>query len=196
MNFSWLEPVFSWLEMAFRWFDDHAEAVFAGLLVLITYGLWKLNRAQVRLSETVERAYLSVEPLGIRSFKVDMSNAAIGIKNVGRLPARHVKWVVFSDFKSDVSWKKLDEPNEKQARGDNVVAPGSLMRQASRPFLTKKITNARYVYVWGAVFYDDGLGKSRTTRFCHRYPRDMFKAGQIESEYARFHTYGNETLPN
>ena len=26
-----------------------------------------------------------------------------------------------------------------------------------------------YLYVWGAVYYRDGFGEDRETRYCHRY---------------------------
>jgi hypothetical protein len=65
-----------------------------------------------------------------------------------------------------------------------------------------------YLYVWGAVYYEDGFGSGqRTTKFCHRYncinlaeiwePPGMggaarLKGHEIEAMFARYHRYGND----
>jgi len=62
--------------------------------------------------------------------------------------------------------------------------------------------------LWGIVVYDDGFRKARRSRFCHRhncvnldYVYDeestasfskIFFGRKIESEFARYHRYGND----
>ncbi len=63
--------------------------------------------------------------------------------------------------------------------------------------------NGWYLYVWGAVFYNDGFGNDRTTRFCHRYncqnigyitmsPGNIVMGYKIEGNFARYNRYGND----
>jgi hypothetical protein len=66
------------------------------------------------------------------------------------------------------------------------------MRQGALPFPATKISKGNYLYIWGAVYYEDGLGKHRTTHFCHRYACVNFADNQMAPEFARFHRYGND----
>ena len=67
--------------------------------------------------------------------------------------------------------------------------------------------NNVWVYVWGAIHYDDGFGNERHTNFCHRYDARGFspsvsgmsseqtqqlgRAG-VSIEGAIYHQYGND----
>src|SRR5262245_33862566 len=74
-------------------------AVFTAVLALSTIGLWIVTgfgiRVQARDTRILQRAYLSVVPLGLHPFRLDNRiGCNIGIKNSGNLPAREVSWVI------------------------------------------------------------------------------------------------------
>jgi hypothetical protein len=49
--------------------------------------------------------------------------------------------------------------------------------------------------VWGIVTYDDGFGKNRYTKFCHRYGTKLFigkSSFTIPSDAAFLHQEGND----
>src|SRR3546814_2864423 len=37
-----------------------------------------------------------------------------------------------------------------------------------------------FIFVWGIVYYDDGFGGRRFTRFCHRYPGACVRQRRID----------------
>jgi hypothetical protein len=54
-----------------------------------------------------------------------------------------------------------------------------------------------FIYVWGQVCYDDGFGRRRFTKYCHRYNRRVLRRLDdggygIPERDARFHEYGND----
>jgi hypothetical protein len=192
-------------------YNGAVTALATVFIMILTITLAGVGREQMRQTKILQRAFLSVEPKGVHALHRvgPVSVGHIGIKNVGHLPARNVKWVIEFALSEDDRLNRF-VVNEEAAEGDNVVSPGSEMRQGSGPIWTggnqpdeKKIRRVfgRYLYVWGAVFYDDGFKSRRVTRFCHRYNcinaeevRD-FSGGligmAIPSEHARYHRYGN-----
>jgi hypothetical protein len=116
------------------------------------------------------RARISVFAGGVNQLiGEDHGMGHVALKNVGKLPARNVSlWVdmMLSDYRE----AKFDVPpdDEKVAR---VVQPGTEMSQGSKTLihLLDLRTANRYAYVWGVAYYDDGYGRRRFTRFCHRY---------------------------
>ncbi len=183
---------------------------FTGVLGISIIGLWWETKSAAERQSTdtkiLQRAYISVEPAGIHGWRQDISkcNAAIDICSKGNLPARNVRWRIYhavslndrlNDFRVDI----------EDAEGENTVPPGTQMRQGGDIIYVgsselRKQTGL-YLYVWGAVWYDDGFGGDvRTTRFCHRYNCVNFemKGGDggvmnaIQAVYARFHRYGND----
>lgn len=72
-----------------------------------------------------------------------------------------------------------------------VVACGSQMifRDQDKPV---------YLYVWGIIGYDDGFGKNRTTKFCHRYnwiarePEQPPGHTAVSEKHGRYHEHGND----
>jgi hypothetical protein len=92
--------------------------------------------------------------------------------------------------------------DEIVAEGENTVPPGTKMRQGGGEIADMKWQDGLYLYVWGAVFYEDGFGKERVTRYCHRYNcgnlvvnasggLNWGKAA-IATKHARYHRYGND----
>ena len=154
------------------------------------------------------RAYLSVEPLGIRL--LSGSNNCLGqvsVRNVGKVPAKNVVVFVHMRF-SDQRDTKFDVPKDP----DNVlraIQPGATMTQGSVDYLLLQdimTANKKYVFVFGAVYYENGFNDIRRhTRFCHRYATASFDRTQwakegsathivIEASKARYHTHCNEAI--
>ena len=155
-------------------------------------------------------AYLCVEPLGI-VLTVGGTRVLghVGIRNVGNLPAHNVRW--FLDIKAS--------PNDAEKifpigalSGDLVAPPGvsvtwgtkagmliaDLNEQGLSVVRLRSEENPVFIYVWGTVFYQDGLDEDRWTHFCHRYNWVMRGDGEIakydiDRKYARYHEYGNGT---
>jgi hypothetical protein len=152
------------------------------------------------------RGYLSVEPIGIR--QLSDSNDCIGqvsVKNVGKVPAKCV--AVFVNMR--LSGQRDTEFNVQRDPDDvlRTIQPGAFMTQGSENYLpiSEVVKAGKYVYVFGAVYYEDGFGEDRRyTRFCHRYATASFdrrawmdaenltKRIVIDASKARYHTHCNE----
>ncbi len=82
-----------------------------------------------------------------------------------------MNWLVSQDHR--LSDLPIDA---SKLEGKNTLPPGAIMMQG-RPIIyvgdaEGDLKNKRgwYLYVWGAVLYDDGFGgDDRGTRFCYRY---------------------------
>jgi hypothetical protein len=216
------------------WLNEHApalQALSAALLVLLTLALVLLTLAyavftnklrnatdtlatiaadQAKLLAAGQRAYISVEPLGIGMF-VGRARVLghVGIHNAGRLPAHNVRW--FINMKASPDGVDKDFPIGALS-GDVVAPPGVTMPRGTRRGMLVAELNAQscspvkvrseespvFLYVWGLVRYQDGLGTERWTRFCHRYNWVMRGEGaignyNIDTKYGRYHEYGNGT---
>ncbi len=161
------------------------------------------NNITTESAERQDRAYLTVEPGGINRTKSDRAVGDVIVRNVGRIPAKNVKTYVRIKSAHSKDVGKLGWPTDG-VDSDRAIQPGGEMRRSSTGTTAiKNIDDPKvYVYVWGIVNYDDGFGRNRFTRFCHRYPgawttrrklperkisRDdprSFLAMRIESEYA------------
>jgi hypothetical protein len=110
-------------------------------------------------------------------------------------------------------WGRPTVPSSWQSHGDTAAAPRQMRIDAEFVHAGLRRQAGLYLYVWGAVFYNDGISKTeRTTRFCHRYNcanvtnvtvksdstnsfAVSFVVGkEISSEYARYHRYGNDAF--
>jgi hypothetical protein len=187
-----------------------------GLWIVTARGV----RTQTADTRILQRAYLSVEPGGIHAHNErgrillegekgpQQSVPHIVIQNVGHLPAREIKWLIEHKFSED---RRLDDfpIDEDRGEGRNVLPPGGFMTQGGVIINVGKGPNELkqqidlFLYVWGIVIYDDGFGTVRRTRFCHRYncvnldkvyeeTRSVSIGRKIESEFARYHRYGND----
>jgi hypothetical protein len=190
------------------------------VLLTLAYAIFKLGRTtdalasiaahQSKLLAANQRAYLCIDPLGI---VVTVGGTRVlghvGIRNVGNQAAHNVRW--FLDIKASPDDAEKGFPLGPMS-GDLVAPPGTTLRRATKAtmpiadLIEKGLSVVRvrseedpvFLYVWGVVHYQDGLGKERWTRFCHRYNWVMRGDGQIgkydiDSKFARYHEYGNGT---
>lgn len=104
--------VWSWQQSPTPWYGllekptDWLVAIFTGLLVIIAV-------RQIFDTRILQRAYVSVEPLGIEAmFDGAHLIGHVGIRNAGHLPARFVSW--FIDMKYTTSGDEADFPLKKQ----------------------------------------------------------------------------------
>jgi hypothetical protein len=174
-------------------------ALFTAVLGISTIGLWIVTargvRNQTRDTEIIQRAYISVEPNGITPHynKGDRVVASVIFRNVGHLPARNVRWYGkiekrgFS-FGDDYESFPTDEPFE----GKIVLPPGT-QTSVELGAITTEILGTM-AFIWGIVTYDDGFGKTRYTRFCHRYRTRHLTAEtfNLSGRDAALHRYGND----
>lgn len=193
----------------FNYLSPAIVAMATGAIGLFTYYLYKATSGMWAHTRTVERAYLAVEALGIRPFesidKVDHAVAHLSVRNVGHLPARHVRWFIDAELSSD--GKRADFPiDENLFYGDNVIPPGTEMKRSKNcAFSEQDIANflggGLYLYVWGKVRYFDGFKPGRSTRFCHRYDRrgiridekGLYKGHRMLGQSSmRYHQFGND----
>jgi hypothetical protein len=174
------------------------------LLLLATRTLLKdasnARARQERDSRLLQRAYLSVQPDGVRRLfrPPETAQASISIVNAGNLPARNIGWVINQAFSNDDGLKDFPVSKAK-AEGAHVVVPRSQMIQSGPPFpaglgtFATPESSSQYLYVWGAVFYNDGFGDNRTTRFCHRYNGISYNgSSDVIAEHGRLHSHGND----
>ena len=165
--------------------------LFAGLLLGAIHQLWITTRqnARAQRSDTavIQRAYLSAYPLGIDPLDAaSYADGHVGIRNVGHLPARRVRWFIEVATSSD--GRRTHFP-PGQFSGNNVVHPGSEMEQWGRTAISRQeFENFQqdnlWIYVWGTILYDDGFGNERRTNFCHRYDARGFSVAGVSSQQA------------
>jgi hypothetical protein len=185
--------------------------ILAGSTILLWWVTWQSGLRQAKETEILQRAYVSVDPLGTHLMK-DGGHIIghVAIKNAGNLPATHLSW--FINIKHTSGGEETGFPLEA-TKGRIVVAPHSETERGSDNKLVLQdlldASNAKvndrakenplYIYVWGMVRYHDGFTAGRTTQFCHRYnwinrPEAINPARcEINKEFARQHTEGNAT---
>jgi hypothetical protein len=186
---------------------DWMLASFTGLLAIFTARLWYTTQKDTRI---LQRAYIAVEPLGIHL----MQNGSelighVAMKNAGHLPARKVSW--FVNIHASESGEEHDSLFPLQPdKGNIVIVPGAAATRGSAKGVQvqtlnelsgagagvdRELEKSAYLYVWGAVRYDDGFKKMRTTRFCHRYSWNARKQYDnrcvIDAVDACYHEYAN-----
>lgn len=181
-------------------------AFFTFWLVVSTIGLWAATGAgillQTRDTRILQRAYLSVSPLGLEPYRAGLFiSCNVSFENVGHLPARKVRWFIDRAFSDERYFNELDIKEERFA-GKNVVTPGTRIIKSAQALDVETFQAAKlrtgdnqWFYIWGEVRYEDGFGKSRFTKFCHRYnfAGVGISGGDTVSErYARYHIYGND----
>ena len=175
-------------------------ALFTAILAIFTKRVWEDARV-------LQRAYIAVEPLGVHLMKNGSDLIGhVGIKNAGHLPARKLSW--FISIRFGHSGEERDDffPLEL-GKGNIVIAPGAVATRSSGISVKVQALNEfsgvgrdrerpTYLYVWGAVEYDDGFNIMRTTKFCHRYNwinrNERDKLYEIDAADARYHEYGND----
>jgi hypothetical protein len=176
------------------------------VLAVSTIGLWIVSvgagNRQSRETQILQRAYISVEPGGIRPYQGEGENRIacdVVIVNAGNLPARNIKWLI----KRKYSYSAIDadfKVDPDKLDGDIVLAPKAHARKGapatSRQELNEKQRGAEpdkaWLYIWGRVSYHDGFRADRWIEFCHRY--NLRGGGHvIDAENGRYHEKGNRT---
>jgi hypothetical protein len=177
-----------------------ALTVLIGLLALATLWLVWIASWQSRDIRNAQRAYLAVEPLGIRVV-ANRAIGLIGIRNAGHLAARKVGYFIClkKSEKDDEKSFPLDKPT-----GAIVIPPGATARMSGVQTLEMESNSTAsqqpdkiwvkptYLYVWGIVYYNDGFRGNRFTQFCHRYTWRKSDAPEIRELDAVFHDHGND----
>jgi hypothetical protein len=185
------------------------STVFAGLLVVVTFGLYwvarqqtELTRQQLQLARqqmhdtrVLQRAYVGALPGGVSTTTHGELLAHVELKNVGHLPASQVRSVLKFTPSDDGAWSP---PNvdDKDLRPAGVLPVGMSVTTGSHGIGVPQPWT-KYLYAWGRITYLDGFGKERRTNFCHRYntePREPQTGGRVRiaKEYGRHHEYGND----
>ena len=183
-------------------FDDPI-ALLTAFLLLANGLLTIVAVQQAKQTKILQRAHLSVEPLGIKCRKEDASwFATVGIANSGNLPANSLRWnILIERFSLNDDWKPCQGGNAD--RKGPVVPPGATVRRSGKRFSVDARYHSlpdqpeRFLYVWGEVTYTDGFGVGRFTRFCHRYNSHAIVPTsdggfEVKSEDGRYHDHGND----
>jgi|SRR5581483_5241561 len=180
----------------------HEHNMMEGLTAIGTLVLAFFTFVLSRDARRTQRAFIAVEPGGIRPFEGNDRRIAcdIIITNAGNLPARHVSWLIRRKFSTDAF--ESDFPiNDRELVGDIVIAPRVPARKGGPPldkdeFRQKRETaeeDRGWLYVWGIIQYHDGFVPNRQIRFCHRYNLRGESGMAITADKARYHEHGNST---
>ncbi|CAN7647797.1 hypothetical protein [Mesorhizobium caraganae] len=153
------------------------------------------------------RAYLSVVPDGINPLQIrPMVIGHVRVRNVGQAIAKNVHLMVRMTASQDRDLSAFDV-SEAETKPTGSIAPTADIWKGSYQTLSladiiPQGGKQNYLYVWGAVYYDDGFGQRRRTTFCHRYDTDSRvtegdQSGQITRVYvsadkARYTETGND----
>jgi hypothetical protein len=175
-----------------------------GLLIVVTLILggatYRLVTTGKVSAERQLRAYLSIEPEGINPyFGQSFLIGHIKIRNNGRIPAKNVS--IFSDIQRFDSGERVGFDLGEVKKTKMAVQPRANMKYgtygkwdipAPEKVRDRRIDMNGFLYVWGIVTYTDSFGTEGWTKFCHRYPCEMFGrdgAGlhSISRKYARYH---------
>jgi len=180
-------------------------ATFTATLWIATIQLQRTGERQNRTTRILERAFMSVEPGGLEEWQSrrDVISCDVIMRNVGKLPARNVRWSIQWDLDENRHRSNFSLSDDLD-HGPIVVAPGTRAINTTptrrtdefEAFLTNAGIQDRFAYVWGEVRYDDGFGVIRWIKFCHRYnvaaavgaPRH-----RIAPKRGRYHENGNST---
>jgi hypothetical protein len=123
---------FSKLGEALNWIAPALTAIATGFIAWFTLTLKKSTdtlakiakntaKAQSEETEIIQRAYLSVIPLGLTPYVLRERYACdIGFHNSGNLPATHVKWFIRRKVSTDPNRKDF-QINEGRFEGDLLV---------------------------------------------------------------------------
>jgi hypothetical protein len=168
-----------------------------------TIVLAEVGNRQIKDTRILERAYVSVEPGGIKPFigqgAMDRIACNIFIHNAGNLPASKLSWVIRRGFSRDPF--KKDFPITVPEVGDIIIAPkvkvpkgADAVSKADLDEMTDRAEpDTAWLYVWGRVSYNDGFRGGRWTQFCHRYNLLGAVDNAVPMGNGRYHENGNRT---
>jgi hypothetical protein len=171
-------------------------------------GLKEQIAAEQQNIRTLQRAYISVEPIGISPLHsadgiADNVVGHIECRNVGHLPAQdchfslvRLKWVANDVIEEEVPAEvEVLEKFKQVVPVEARVRVGTNDRLRWEDYAQVRDRNG-YLLVWGKITYFDGFETTRFVKFCHRYPCIRRAGGpggySISAEHARYHHYGND----
>lgn len=125
------------------------------------------------------RAYITVLPGGVRAMKVRKGEPPkflghIAVRNVGRVQAKEAMISVQMAISADRDRKDFQLPAKKDANRigglpPDLDVPRGAVKSVAYAELAALQAVPKFVFVWGAVWYEDGFGIGRETTFVHRY---------------------------
>jgi hypothetical protein len=168
-----------------------------------TVVLARVGKQQIADTKILQRAYLSVEPQGVKWLGLEKTFIGhVVFKNVGKLPATEFVSVVMKIEVQNAEWATpilADDALPDIPAG--VIPIGAEVPQGSPRIAFDEVNQAEvsgpmYLYVWGRAKFKDGFGGARYVNFCRRYPWAKFTVltpapAVISKEFARYHHYGN-----
>lgn len=192
----------AWIITAGEFLEYHAGAITAlatAFIGVFTYTLNKNSKRQAELTEILERAFITVEPRGVKGIHDNRAIGQVEMRNSGGLPATAIRWNIRMEIDRDKMRKIFDIAEPDIGDSTNLLAPNATMPRFVAEKLKRTVeltSNGAALYIWGKVYYLDGFGNQRWTRFCHRYEQDCLESGvgpNVLSDRARQHQYGNGT---
>ena len=168
------------------------------VIAAFTVVLACVGRRQAADAEILQRAYVSVEPLGIVTGTTGLLIGQVAFKNVGKLPAtefvpvvrkievHHAEWVapILTDNDLPKTTPSLVPIGAEVPQGSGGITPEGVAQA--------KVSGDKYLYVYGRARFKDGFKRDRYVNFCHRYPWAMAASnGSISKDWARYHNDGN-----
>ncbi|MBE1706260.1 hypothetical protein HKB47_11565 [Mesorhizobium japonicum] len=181
-----------------------------GSLAITGVGIYYVRNTLLSSIEATNRelrAYLSVSPDGINPLQIrPMVIGHVSVKNVGQAIAKDVHLMVRMTISQNRDLSGF-EVSKAESKPTGSIAPTASIWKGSVQTLSfaeiiPEAGKQNYLYVWGAVYYDDGFRQRRRTAFCHRYDTDSRvtekdKAGQItnihiSADKARYTETGND----
>jgi hypothetical protein len=184
------------------WTTHDAVSFYTFVLVILTGVLAGVGWIQTKQTRILQRAYVGVEPDGIRTSSHGDLIGHVVFRNVGHLPAKSLSWALLPIQPSnDPAWRLPVIP-PGLFEGNNVVPIGTRMKKGSAGLRQIEIDRlcslgTVYLYVYGRVEYLDGFDQQRFMNFCHRYNWDVryIPSGggtAIDADNARYHEHGND----
>jgi hypothetical protein len=190
---------------------DWISALSALVVAAFTIALFLIARRQAADTKILQRAYVSVDHLGINFDTKGDLVGQVAFKNVGKLPATKFTSVVKNIEVQDEESTPPPITDDALPKAVSVIPIGGEVLQGSGPVsLTvvnqAPVTGPKYLYVYGRAKFRDGFGGDRHVNFCHRYPWAMATATDLQSvpfarglspvailkDYARYHQHGND----
>lgn len=172
-------------------------------LMVATVGLVAFAKQQAKDTKILQRAYLSVDPLGVEPYRSldGRLSCDVAFRNSGNLPASNVRWFIDTTYHIDNLLTDLPI-DETKLCGSNVIPARGEIRKGSLPLNSAELDAKRaeyraqdkvgWVYIWGRVTYSDGFQDDRLIDFCHRYSL-AGTSWTIDGRHGRQHEFGNRT---
>jgi hypothetical protein len=193
--------------------------LFVGLMAAC--GAWIAVSAWHRSAGNIRTQWLAVEATLITlcvvaGLATNGRADGIFIDEENRISLSRVQWaawfvVLFGGFFVEsiwniaVGWSDPIKGSFPEMQADlyallGIVSGSAVVGSAIIDDNIASLSQGRCAYVWGVVYYHDGFGNRRFTRFCHRYAaighdpywRTSPTRTVIPESFARYHTHGNE----